>query len=143
MKASKLSIAFVLFTAIFFSCKSGFTKVNDVKKSLVMPGVPQGQTYINYTAEIELTASAVLKGAVLQIDDKSMPLIDYSIIDLTTGVIMKKDVVLPAGKYFFSARLIKQQDIDKTNDVLKLRFKTSKLETIAKKVTLGQTEFRK
>ncbi len=143
MKTNSIHIALLLFTAVFFSCKSSFTTVTDVKKALVMPGVPQGQIYINYTATIELTAPAVLQEAFLKQGDKSIPLTDYSLIDLATGSIMKNDAVLPVGKYFFSARLIKQENTDKKEDVLNLRFKNERLETVAKKVDVAPTQFRK
>jgi hypothetical protein len=135
----KFSIIILSLILGLSGCKSKIGNISEVKKQVVFPGVSQGKIYMKYSAKIELFKPVKISSVKIITVENEIPVTDFSITDLKTGKILKNDMEIPTGMFFFNTDLEKTPDLEKDGDYLQINIQNGeKTETFKIAVVKGQ-----
>ncbi len=118
------SIIFFGFSFLLLTgCKPNFGKISDVKKTIIFPGVPQGKTFMKYSAKLDLEKPIEIISVDIINNEKIIPVKIYSIVNLKTGKINRDKKHITQGSYLFETHLESNENLEKGKDKLRISFK--------------------
>ncbi len=119
-----LSVIFILLImgSTLQSCNENIGKITKAEKSVVYPGVEQGNIYIRYTAHIHLNKPVLLKSVEISDGKSALLLSKFSLVREKDGKIIDVHKEIPKGDYFFKAEILENIAPKSDKDKLIVQF---------------------